>query len=794
MGNEFGSGNVTTKFYYYLDTDGSTSGGCFLNHDSSEDGFEFYVKSIWRYDNSTGNGVETSSVYRCSQGSWTKAEISVSSIAQKMCAEIQGGMVAFDKTDLEKYPSLYSAGSDMRVVVASANSSGDEENPSDWIEPGWATPGAVDFDLDEFDMFKFNENYDPCSGKQGQDKGYVEYGADCWTQTGCADYSCKGHPYCEANSYGVEAANFEDTRTPSIVGMIKEVYPDSAYISYFTDKPANGTLYFYGNDSSCQTLNDTILDRGILSSYVNQYKLWHTADIYNGTDSLNYSLENDTQYYYRLKVCDENGKCGTSKCSSFVTEDNTMCPFCRFVTRIKAPTGWDVYYDKDRDGSYEHWQGNMCGANAGMKTNYTSGRRVNIKLQKSDGSTYIEFINARLTKTGLNTKTRDIEGSGALKAGTTNSIGYTGMPTTTRDKIVNNLHPEYCRIKIPSSGSCSSLWHCDDDGNNCIDRTTESTVSLVTSGSGYCLWRIPCEFSVWAGGNIGYSGGDDGSPGGGSPSGGPVSTGGGGDDDKNATRRPTILPGVGLRNNTKLQAAMQNALGLANMSEQAKQNMLRISETISSQAQMQRNFRYSNGTSSMETRMTYSGSQRANKFMLYDTVPKDFAEHANNISLTSPGATVTIIESDPEYLFTYDQLDPGDEITITYSVDTEVDEDVIDSFSAEIYAQELTEPPACTDGATQCSLNDLQVCQDGVWVYQESCQYGCSGGACNTVPPAGIEDYALLIIAAIVVILIVAFLAFFLRKRSGSRSGPARTEKHADPLTPGEQPYRPRTY
>ncbi len=57
-------------------------------------------------------------------------------------------------------------------------------------------------------------------------------------------------------------------------------------------------------------------------------------------------------------------------------------------------------------------QGQVCGANAGMKTNYTIGRRVNLKLNKTDGTTYFEFINASLTKTGLNDKVRTISTSG----------------------------------------------------------------------------------------------------------------------------------------------------------------------------------------------------------------------------------------------------------------------------------------------------------------------------------------------------------------------------------------------
>ena len=60
---------------------------------------------------------------------------------------------------------------------------------------------------------------------------------------------------------------------------------------------------------------------------------------------------------------------------------------------------------------------------------------------------------------------------------------------------------------------------------------------------------------------------------------------------------------------------------------------------------------------------------------------------------------MTVVQGDPEYLFTYSELDPGEEVVITYSVDSTVDDDVIDSFAGEVYAQELTEPPSCSEGA-----------------------------------------------------------------------------------------------
>jgi|GEM_PF-3568711 len=512
-----GTGKNTTKFFWYFDTDGNTGNNCNLKHNSSLGGYEFYVKNEWSYDNSTGSVNENPAAYRCADGEWQKAEIRVSSVRQLMCSMMGGAMVGIEKTELEKFSDLYTPGTDIRVYVASADSGHNISNPSDVAEAGWATPGAFDFNFDDFDMFKFEKDSMKKAGKEGADAGFIEYNkeADCWTQEGCSDYSCEGHSFCVENKYGVEAEGFEDTRMPKIIGVMKETYLDSAFVAYFTDKPANGTLKFYGNDSTCKStsLNATINDIGITSSYVDAYKLWHTAEIYNET--LGYSLNNNTQYYFRVKICDEDGKCGESKCSSFITEPSVNCPFCNFVTKIKAPSGWEVYYDLDQNGTYEHWQGNVCGTKAGMKTNYTTGRSANIRLVKSDNSTYFEFVNVRLTKTGLNTKTRDIESNNSLSTGTTSTtgggtVGYAGMIEETRDKIINNLFPEICYIKIPGTGSCSELWHCDNNLENCVDRSSESNVVLNETGTDYCIWQIPCEFSVWAGGQPGTSSADSG--------------------------------------------------------------------------------------------------------------------------------------------------------------------------------------------------------------------------------------------------------------------------------------------
>jgi len=528
-----GTGINTTTFFWYIDTNENTTDNCAVRHNSSELGFEFYFKGSWAWDTTQGTVSESLEAYRCANSSWVKAAIPLQAIKQKACDEIGGGMVAVEKSELEKFPTLYTGGADLRVTVSTANALGNVTNPTDVISStnvGYATPGALDQDIDSLDMYKYQSNASDKVGK-GAGKGFVDYSdVDCWTESGCLDYQCKGHPYCTENSYGVEEAGFTDTRIPKIVGIIKETYADSALITYFTDKPANGTLIWYHADSTCTAVagpgRTPIYDRGINSSDIREFKLWHVAE-FNGHVLWDSPLAAGVTHNYKIKVCDENGKCGISKCSGLVMEpdNSTDCPFCKFVVRIDAPSGWNVSYDIDQDAlsDYEHAQGQVCGAQAGMLVNYSDGRRANIKLVKSDNSTWIEFINATLTKTGVSSKTRNVSAANAVQSGTTTNpggetIGYTGMIEETRDKIVNNLFPEKCYVKIPNpDGTCDSLWHCNNNLSNCVDRKTEAV--SIENGTDYCIWQIPyCEFSSWSGGN----------PNGGSSSSSSSSGGGGG--------------------------------------------------------------------------------------------------------------------------------------------------------------------------------------------------------------------------------------------------------------------------
>jgi len=511
--NNFGKGNATVKYYVYLDTDGSTSGGCALSDDLSEVGYDFFFTYTSAYNSTLGKATETFNAQKCGSSGWITADISLNSWKEKMCGEIQGPMIAVDKSALEKFPSLYDAEQDMRVYVAIAGVDNNATSPSDAAGPGWVTPGAIDFTLTGFfDMGAGGATFE----KILMGGGFVKY-EDCYNTVDddddglvdCDDWDCEFTPHCDSS--GVNVAGYVDTSMPRITGVKIEEYTDAALVFYTTNKPTNGTLTFWYNDSTC-SVNNTVggMSRTIYDSTgltaVRDFTLWHDAHIYNdtGVNSLDYNLTNDTTYYYKLQVCDSGNKCSTSACSSLRSASSTKCGYCNFVTIISPPTGWYINYDLDVDGTYEHLQGLMCGPSAGMKTNYTNGRKVHIKMNNSDGAEML-FYNVTLTKTGLTGDTRTISTAGDLihddsltdSAGT--SVELVGMIAETRDKIINNLHPEVCKIKIPND-DCGELWHCDDAGANCQrrDNATTDAPTGVASGTS-CLWTIPyCEFSTWA--------------------------------------------------------------------------------------------------------------------------------------------------------------------------------------------------------------------------------------------------------------------------------------------------------
>ncbi|MFH1408748.1 MAG: PGF-pre-PGF domain-containing protein [Nanoarchaeota archaeon] len=521
-----GQGTKASKAYFYLDTDGSTTGNCALKNDAASAGYEFYFKFDASYTNNQVS--HTVASYRCNAGSWVVADISANTMLSLVCQEIGGYMIAVTKSDLAKFTSLYDPSADIRIYAATANSSGNITNVTDTVGPGYVTLGAIDFTVEDFGAYGSSSTM----GEGMMKQGYISY-EDCYNsidddndgKIDCDDYNCGYELSCAG--IGVNAPAFVDSGSPLVTGITIETYPTAASIVYHSNKPANGTVRYYHNDSTCGTLNATIADIGITSEYAREFKTWHYGVI--DSTSIGYALSPQTTYYYKLEVCDNSDKCAVSKCSSFKTSASANCKYCNFVLRLKTPSGWYVMYDHDNDEVIDHVQGQTCGPNAGFKMNNSAGRNMTIYLLDNNVTNAtnvsgIIFHNVFVTKSALNQKVREFDTSGSLIAEQTtvdgSNVNYAGLPTATRDKIINNLFPEKCTMRLPKvDGSCpTTLWHCDDALTTC---TTRNDTNLTNETSSYCDYNIPyCQFSIYSTGNAIASVGNNNNAGGGGGGGG----------------------------------------------------------------------------------------------------------------------------------------------------------------------------------------------------------------------------------------------------------------------------------
>jgi hypothetical protein len=164
---------------------------------------------------------------------------------------------------------------------------------------------------------------------------------------------------------------------------------------------------------------------------------------------------------------------------------------------------------------------------------------------------------------------------------------------------------------------------------------------------------------------------------------------GGGTPALNRTSRPTLVPGVGLRNNTMLQAAIEKVLIMDEMSEQAKENLLRLSASITSDVSSTHYFDVVAGKSKIQNTITYSGQKKVMNFMVFDSLPKAFTRNASLVTVTAPGGTVEIAEEDPSWLILFPEVDPGQELTVTYEVTGQKSTSVLDGMVTEVYAESL---------------------------------------------------------------------------------------------------------
>jgi len=133
--------------------------------------------------------------------------------------------------------------------------------------------------------------------------------------------------------------------------------------------------------------------------------------------------------------------------------------------------------------------------------------------------------------------------------------------------------------------------------------------------------------------------------------------------------------------------------------------------------------------------------------VLYTAAGQIGAIGSISVSSSPPGADISL-DGEPINAvtpYTIQHLDPANTYTIKLSLEGYQDW----SRSVQVTSGEtsyvsatlipIPPPPICTPYATKCIGNNLYRCSyDGSrWDFMQSCEYGCSGGACNPAPPRG---------------------------------------------------------
>ncbi len=501
-----GTDNKTANFYFFLDSDGNPTNNC-NSTDQAQQGFEFYFKYL--SSSSAGSLSETKLAYKCTGGTWGVVPVTVNAWTSKMCNEIGGGMVAVDKEDLESYTALFNKSAALRIYVETANASTNASSPSDTVGPSYYYPGTVDF-VSENCQGLVDMDGDGCLPSEDPDCrqfnqfGYIPF-EDCWNAiddnndglVDCDDPMCKYDPFACGGSLTVDP---NDVTPPSLAWSDVWKLPDSAEVELNTFEPSNASLTFYYDDSTCLTVNTTIVDSG--------FKPWHILHLDNyayNNQRLGYPLSSNASYFYRYQLCDVSNNCLRSACANFTTPASYDSCGRNCQTYIKdfgftPPSGagvtdplgnLSVVYDIGGDGS------NIVRKSYGeqstqLKLNDT--KLVNIKLENPNSNTNwsVECINGTIPSSPKFNASQ-------LVINTSAGTGLVGMPTSDfKNKFQTDFKCQNIRLTVPHAGD--SLYNCVNASTTSIAQCTNVTTAANRTHAG-------TDSSVWEfePGNIGFS-------------------------------------------------------------------------------------------------------------------------------------------------------------------------------------------------------------------------------------------------------------------------------------------------
>lgn len=162
-----------------------------------------------------------------------------------------------------------------------------------------------------------------------------------------------------------------------------------------------------------------------------------------------------------------------------------------------------------------------------------------------------------------------------------------------------------------------------------------------------------------------------------------------------------------------LQDAIKTAFNLVDLTDADIESIAETTAEVVKSLTSSRDYSYAEGKTSLTLTFTYSGEKEVENFLIYDNVPKIFADDADKITVTAPGAVVSVIIRDPVFSFFYETLEQADSKTIEYKVIGKVDVGVLDEISVPTFIAKRFEgaPPLPSE------IEEEEIAEKLAWSY-----------------------------------------------------------------------------
>ncbi|MBI2138088.1 hypothetical protein HYU13_00730 [Candidatus Woesearchaeota archaeon] len=494
-----GTGANTSKYYIYLDTDGTATGGCSPENTASLVGFEYLFKYIVEVD-SSNRVAETFMAQSCSNSSWIASNIPLKSDRTKACEFVNGPIFAIDKDTLNGKSNVNTTKS-WRAYGVSANSTGNSTGVVDTVGPGASDFKGIDFEIVDCTNPGQKSN-SQCT--KFQQFGFFpgEFGPQCADSkdndgdgsTDCTDFDCKFDPFfCSSTGFNADP---NDKDSPQLFwNKVNNKVPNSLTIIYDSNEPSNGTIKFYNNDTTCSTLNNTFFDKALLDSNAHDnFRPHHVTDVTG--------LVANKTYFYKVYTCDVSGNCASSKCSNATT----ALAHSNITFVVDAPPGWVIDIPTMNLSNYS--------LDYALKssTEYLSNTNLTVKNQSTGAQ--ITFVGVDIFEKATFNISQFLTGSSLL-----------GMDAAQFQSLKQKTGAEKVLIRIPTSSTGNTISHCDEDGSNCKSVTSTITCTYASTytectipdavGLGFSTYKTTASSSGSSSSSSSSGGGGGGSAGGG---------------------------------------------------------------------------------------------------------------------------------------------------------------------------------------------------------------------------------------------------------------------------------------